>query len=119
MKYGNSLIQSLALATLVAVMLLCATIAAEETLKIDASTPIKELKILASQENADAMLELGERLLQGQGVETNTAEGLQWLHKAADAGKNQAWYDIGFVYSNRERLCYTDITFVQSRRNKL
>jgi hypothetical protein len=99
MKYGNSLIQSLALAALVAVML-CATIAAKETQKIDAATPIEELKILASQGNADAMLELGERLLQGQGVETNAAEGLQWLHKAADAGKNQAWYDIGFVYSN-------------------
>jgi uncharacterized protein len=25
---------------------------------------------------------------------------LQWLQKAADAGKTQAWYDLGFIYAN-------------------
>jgi uncharacterized protein len=100
MKRTGTLIKVVALAVSLFVILFAAAAATDESPKIDASTPVEELNALASQGNADAMLELGERLLQGQGVETNAAEGLQWLHKAADAGKNQAWYDIGFVYSN-------------------
>ena len=100
MKRMGTLIKVVALAASLCVMLFVVAAATDESPKIDASTPVEELKALASQGNADAMLELGERLIQGQGVEANVAEGLQWLHKAADAGKNQAWYDIGFVYSN-------------------
>jgi uncharacterized protein len=73
---------------------------AGEPAKIDASTPLDQLRVTADQGNANAMLELGERLVQGLGVEANIDEALQWFHKAADAGNNQAWYDIGFVYSN-------------------
>ncbi|MCJ7791690.1 MAG: SEL1-like repeat protein, partial [Dehalococcoidia bacterium] len=93
MKRTGTLIKVVALAASLFVILFVAAAATDESPKIDASTPVEELKALASQGNADAMLELGERLIQGQGVETNAAEGLQWLHKAADAGKNQAWYD--------------------------
>lgn len=100
MKRTGTLIKVVALAASLFVILFAAPAATGQSPKIDASTPVKELKALASQGNADAMLELGERLIQGQGVETNAAEGLQWLHKAAAAGKSQAWYDIGFVYSN-------------------
>ncbi len=95
MKYRHILIPAVALA---AVMV--AAVCAGEPPKIDASTPIEQLKTLASGGNADAMLEYGERLVQGQGVDSNTTQGLSWLQKAADAGKTEAWYDIGFVHSN-------------------
>jgi TPR repeat protein len=68
--------------------------------KIDASMSLDQLKSMAEKGNTDAMLEFGERLIQGQGTEVNIDEGLQWLQKAADAGNHQAWYDLGFVYSN-------------------
>lgn len=99
MKNRSYLIRDFALATFTAV-LLCATVKAEELKKIDASTSIDELKTLALKGNSDAMLELGERQIQGQGVDTNVVEGLQWIQKAADAGKANAWYDLGMVYSN-------------------
>lgn len=67
---------------------------------IDSSTTIDQLKTMAGQGNGDAMLELGERLVQGQGTAANVDEGLSWLTKATDAGKLQGWYDLGFVYAN-------------------
>jgi uncharacterized protein len=71
-----------------------------QEVKFDASTPIEQLKSSAAKGNADAMLELGERLVQGTGVTKDGPEGLKWLQKAADAGKREAWYDMGMVYSN-------------------
>jgi TPR repeat protein len=68
--------------------------------KIDSSTTIDQLETLALKGNADAMLELGERLIQGQGADTNATQGLQWIRKAADAGKANAWFDLGMIYSN-------------------
>jgi hypothetical protein len=87
MTRTNTLIKVVALVASLFVILFAAAAATDESPKIDASTPVEELKALASQGNADAMLELGERLIQGQGVETNVAEGMQWLYKAADAGQ--------------------------------
>jgi TPR repeat protein len=46
------------------------------------------------------MLELGERLLHGNGVDTSTAEGISWIRNSADAGNGQAWYALGVVYAN-------------------
>ncbi len=98
MKLRNDLLMKLLLmSTIVAVM--CATAVGDEQ-EYDASTPLKELKVAASGGDAAAMLEYGTRLVQGQGVDTNSTEGLNWLQKAADAGNAQAWYAIGFVYSN-------------------
>ena len=99
MKYRDILFQAIALAVVI-VAAGYATLSAGEPSKIDASTPIEQLKTLASGGNADAMLEYGERLVQGQGVDSNTTLGLGWLQKAAEAGKSEAWYDIGFVHSN-------------------
>ena len=80
---------------------LCSAAFGEDAPKIDSATPVEQLKTLAADGNAAAMIEYGERLVQGiGGVETNIEEGLSWFHKAAGAGKSQAWYDIGFVYSN-------------------
>jgi len=99
MSHKNNLIWGFAFAVLIAVML-CPTISAEEPQKINASTTIEELKTLASKGNADAMLELGERLVPEQGTDSGATEALLWLQKAADAGKTQAWYDLGFIYAN-------------------
>jgi len=87
-----------ALAVLLAVVM-CAAVAAGDQ-KYDESTPLDELKMAASGGDADAMLGYGSRLIQGQGIDTNTTEGLSWIQKAADAGNAQAWYVLGVVYSN-------------------
>jgi uncharacterized protein len=83
-----------------AIIMLNSSLIAEGPSKIDSITPIDELKSLSAQGNADAMLELGERMIQGQGIDTNMVEGRQWIQKAADAGNSQAWYDLGMIYSN-------------------
>ena len=98
MKIRNDLLGTLLLVIAI-VVAMCATVVADEQ-KFDASTPLEELKAAASGGDAEAMLEYGTRLVQGQGVDTNTTGGLDWLQKAADAGNAQAWYAIGFVYSN-------------------
>jgi TPR repeat protein len=67
---------------------------------IDAKTPLEQLKISSAEGSADAMLELGERLIQGRGATANTTEGIAWIQKAADAGKHQGWYELGVVYAN-------------------
>lgn len=99
MMYGSNLIRAFAAAALINVMF-CVAWATEESPKINASTSIEDLRAFALKGNADAMLELGERLIQGQGVDTNAVEGLQWIQKAADAGKANAWCDLGMAYSN-------------------
>lgn len=86
--------------TALIVVALAATIAAEEPQKITDSTSVGELKALAANGNADAMLSLGERLVQGQGVDTNAVEGLRWIQKAAEGGNAGAWYDLGMMYAN-------------------
>jgi TPR repeat protein len=98
MKAGMHALGILLLMTLIVAAMCTTAIAAEP--EFDASTSITQLESLASGGNAAAMLEYGERLVQGQGADSNTAQGLSWLQKAADAGKSEAWYDIGFVYSN-------------------
>ncbi|MDK9701276.1 MAG: sel1 repeat family protein, partial [bacterium] len=63
-------------------------------------TPIDEVKALAEKGDATAMLEYGERLFQGNGVEENTEEGLKWIIKAGENGKGEAFYDLGVAYMN-------------------
>lgn len=86
--------------TALMVVALVATIVAEEPQKITDLTSVEELKTLASNGNADAMLQLGEKLIPEQGIDSGATEALHWLQKAADAGKTQAWYDLGFIYAN-------------------
>ena len=56
-------------------------IAGEE--KYDESTPLETLQSAAKEGDTEAMLVYGMRLMQGEGTEVNTAEGLDWLHKAS------------------------------------
>jgi TPR repeat protein len=99
MKYRDNLIRSLALAALATVML-WGTLAAQEPPKVDSSTTLEQLKSLSSQGNADAMMVLGERMIQGEGIEKAPEEGLKLLQQAAEAGKKQAWYDLGVIFAN-------------------
>lgn len=96
-------VRSISLMGLALISLLAAAISVTvvaDVQKYDESTPLEELKGAATGGDASAMLEYGSRLVQGQGVDTNTSEGLDWLQKSADAGNVRAWYALGFVYSN-------------------
>lgn len=98
MKIRSDSLMGLALALSIVVAMSVTIVAGEQ--KYDESTPLEELKAAASEGNAGAMAEYGMRLVQGQGVDANSTEGLDWLQKAADAGNAQAWYAMGVVYSN-------------------
>jgi TPR repeat protein len=98
MKVRSISLKRFAFALLLAAAM-CVRVVADEQ-EYDESTPLEELKVAASEGDAGAMLEYGVRLVQGQGVDTNTTEGLNWLQKAADTGNAQAWYALGVVFSN-------------------
>jgi len=100
MENRKSLFQNMAIVGMLALALCLSQPVLGQSPTFDSTTTVDQLNTMASRGNGDAMLELGERLIQGQGVATNVDEGLKWLTKAADAGKMEAWYDLGFVYSN-------------------
>jgi TPR repeat protein len=85
--------------TLSLVVAMYVTVSAGEQ-KYDDSTPLAELEAAAAHGETEAMLVYGMRLMQGEGIEANANEGLNWLQKAADAGDAQAWYAFGVVYLN-------------------
>ena len=87
------------LLTFVFVVAVSAMVAADGN-KYDEATPLEELKAAALDGAPNAMLEYGSRLVQGQGVDTNVTEGLDWIQKAANAGETQALYALGVVYMN-------------------
>lgn len=99
MKVRSITLKQVALALLLAAAM-CIMAAAEGEQKYDDSTPLEELKTAAVNGESEAMLEYGMRLMEGKGVAKDTAEGLGWFQKAADAGNAQGWYAMGFVYSN-------------------
>jgi len=57
-------------------------------------------KIKAKAESGDAasQFDLGDRYIQGQGVEKNVAEGLKWWRKAAEQGFADAQFQLGGRY---------------------
>jgi len=73
---------------------------AGEAPKVDSSTSVEQLKTLAAEGNADAMLEYGERLIQGYGSRNQRRRRHDWFHKAANAGNHQRGTISVFVYSN-------------------
>jgi TPR repeat protein len=93
--------------TLAAAMLCAATFASFAPVLVRAQAPVispatslDDLRAFAVKGNADAMLELGERLVQGTGVAVDAQGGMAWLQKAADGGKPEAWYSMGVIFSN-------------------
>jgi len=98
MKTKGKFLKTLALAlSLIAIM--CVTVVAGEQ-KYDEATPLAEVQTAANEGNTEAMIVYGMRLMQGEGVDANTTEGLEWINKAADAGDTQAWYVLGVIYAN-------------------
>jgi hypothetical protein len=61
---------------------------------------LKELRAHAEKGDARAGFELGERLLLGNGVEANPAEGRAWLEKAARAGEAAALFRLGKMHAD-------------------
>lgn len=98
MKTKGKFLKDLGLA-LSLIVVICATAVAGEQ-KYDESTPIETLQAAANENDSEAMLVYGMRLMQGEGIEANATEGLAWLQKASDAGETQAWYALGVVYMN-------------------
>ena len=95
-KHG-SLAKAVLILSLILVM--GVTVASGEE-KYDETTPLADVQAAADKGNTEAMLVYGMRLMQGEGVEANTTEGLEWINKAADAGDTQAWYVLGVIYAN-------------------
>jgi TPR repeat protein len=71
-----------------------------QSVRFDETTPLDTVQAHAARGNSSALLELGERMLQGRGMAADSTEGLKLMHKSADAGYSQAWYDLGVVYAN-------------------
>ncbi len=100
MKRTGSRIRRTALAVSLVLSLVAVATAADDSPVIDSAMSMEQVKTLANGGNADAMLQLGEKLIPEQGTDSGATEALHWLQKAADAGKTQAWYDLGFIYAN-------------------
>lgn len=54
----------------------------------------------AKQGNAAAQYGLGYRYANGQGVEHDDAQAVEWYEKAAAQGNAQAQYALAYMYSN-------------------
>jgi TPR repeat protein len=52
----------------------------------------------AKRNYVPAMLEVGISLVQGFGIPANPASGISWLERAANAGSNEAMYDLYQIY---------------------
>ena len=98
MKTKGKFLKVLGLALPLIVMMCAMAVAGEQ--KYDEATPLAEVQAAANEGNTEAMLVYGMRLMQGEGVDANTTEGLEWINKAADAGDTQAWYVLGVIYAN-------------------
>ena len=56
---------------------------------------LSALEMQASEGRANAQYEVGARLVEGIGVETNSAKGYEWLRKAAEQGEIRAQRRVG------------------------
>ena len=61
---------------------------------------LSALSSLAGQGDAEAQFELGNRYLQGEGVDQDNFEALRWFKLAADSGNVNAQYNIAVMYLN-------------------
>jgi uncharacterized protein len=92
--------RALPAATVSALILLISATATGQTPKVNDTTPLDSLKAYCDRGNSSAMIEFGERMLQGKGIAVDTVQGIALLQKAANAGNTQAWYELGVVYAN-------------------
>lgn len=59
---------------------------------------IAELRRAAEADDSQAAFELGERLMEGDGVPRDFAEARRWFEKAAEAGVPNAWFRLGKIH---------------------
>ena len=64
----------------------------------DYETPLREMKLLAQQGDAEAQYNLGAMYDEGQGVPQSDTEAAQWFRKAAERGLAEAQYNLGIGY---------------------
>ena len=64
----------------------------------DFATALREWTPLAEQGNADAQFELGSMYLEGQGVERNESEAVNFYRLSAEQGNARAQLRLGFIY---------------------
>lgn len=65
---------------------------------------VKVLEEEANQGNPQAMSELARKMI----LEGNTAEGVDWFQKAADAGDKDAMFNLGLLYEQGWDACPAD-----------
>lgn len=64
----------------------------------DHRTAYRGFKRLAMQDHPGAQYQLGMLLLAGKGVEQDTAQGIEWLKRAAGNGSYLAANELGQIY---------------------
>ncbi|MDR8054190.1 tetratricopeptide repeat protein [Burkholderia cenocepacia] len=64
----------------------------------DYVTAMQELKPLAEQGDTNAQVMVGYMYINGQGVPTNSAEGISWYQRAAAQGNRAAQFNLGVNY---------------------
>ncbi|MDO5473299.1 MAG: hypothetical protein Q4F35_08180 [Akkermansia sp.] len=62
------------------------------------SSKLKELRDRAREGNVVAMQRLGKRLIQGDGVDCDTATGAEWMRRSADGGDSEAMLWMGDLH---------------------
>ena len=78
-----------------------------------------ELALLSAAEEGDpkAQLRLGRTLISGEGMERNSAAGLDWIQKAAEQGYADAQHTLGTLYlSGRNALQSFPLAFAWFER---
>jgi len=75
---------------------------AEHATKQNAGEQLAKVKTAAEAGDREAMFNLGNRYMKGNGVEKDLAEGVRWLRKAVEAGNTRAMVNLGLLYSDGE-----------------
>jgi len=75
---------------------------AEHATKQNAGEQLVKVKTAAEAGDREAMFNLGNRYMEGDGVGKDPAEGVRWLRKAAEAGQTGAMFNLGLLYVNGE-----------------
>ena len=71
------------------------------------------LRSLATEGDAVAQYNLGEKYADGEGVPQDAAEAVTWFRRAADQGHGSAQYSLGWMYANGEGVPQDDAEAVR------
>ena len=76
--------------------------------KKKADLHFNEVKLTAIEGDADAQFELAGLYAEGDGVEQNFTEAVQWYRKAAEQGHDSAQYKVGLYYQQGKGVPKSD-----------